>query len=189
MPDVEFVSEDEAADLAKVEYLTSTGCPRFDFLRGASRHSEGIILHIGCNEDPAMLKALFGGRIYNCDRTAYDETMHRRNRVDKVFDFVNGIWPFAEDSAELVLFNDCFNDMPQDRIVWMLEEAHRVAQRIAITVPEDHRTDEALVVTQGYLRRLLQLTGWHPFVFLEADWMFGDVDPPVMGWLVEAYSV
>lgn len=179
-PSIEFVGEDEAAEIAEVEYLTITGCPRFDFQRGACRHSDGIILHIGCNEDPAKLKVLFGGRIINCDRTDWDETMGRANLVDKVFDWPEAHWPFADDSAELVVFNDCLPVLPSSMPV--LREAHRIAQRIAWTIPKG--TSDTGKSEEGALRYLLQETGWKPFAFMTADWM---TEPPMEGWLVEAH--
>lgn len=190
----EFVRPDEAEDLEKVEYLSSTGVPRFDFQRGACRNSDGIILNVGCNEDPAMLKALFGGRCFNCDLQAYDETMGRNNLVDHVFDMTD-TWPFADESAELVVFGDCLEHLPPHEIEAALKEAARVARRVCITVPEDHRIEgdpgydkgayngHITVVTEDILRRALKNAGWTPFVFLKAGWGFDDVE----GWCVEAH--
>ncbi len=184
-PPIEFVGEDEAAEIAEVEYLTHTGCPRFDFQRGACRHSEGIIIHIGCNEDPAKLKVLFGGRIINCDRTDWDESMNRPNLVDKVFDWPAANWPFSNDSAELVVFNDCLPLLPSS--IPVLAEAHRVAQRIALTIPEGSAGELLLRHNEeGTLRYMLRESGWKPFVVMTADWM---TDPPQRGWLVEAHRI
>lgn len=181
-PSIEFVGEDEAAEIAEVEYLTSTNCPRFDFQRGACRHSEGIILHIGCNEDPAKLKVLFGGRIINCDRTDWDETMGRANLVDKVFDWEQ-TWPFSNNSAELVVFNDCLSLLPSS--IPVLKEAYRIANRIALTIPSGTSGVQGKN-EEGVLRYMLQESGWKPFVFMTADWM---TDPPQQGWLVEAHRI
>lgn len=181
-PTVEFVGEEEAAELAEIEYLTSTGCPRFDFQRGACRHSEGIILHIGCNEDPAKLKRLFGGRIINCDRTDWDETMQRPNLVDKVFDWSKP-WPFSNDSAELVVLNDVLT-FSVDSSVAVLREAHRVASRVAFSLPESADMDRPH--EEEKLRHILIKSGWKPFVVMIADWM---TDPPQQGWLVEAHRI
>ncbi len=176
----EIVGADEAAEIEEVAYLTSTGCPRFDFQRGACRHSDGLIFHIGCNEDPAKLKQLFGGRIFNCDDRDYDETLRRRLPVDKVFDW-RGTWPFANDSGELVVFNDCLQ-LPLNQMVSVLRESNRVARRVAITVPQDLRSPYP--VTLAVIRRALSLAFFTPFVLMGADWGYGD---GTEGWLVEAY--
>ena len=149
------VDEDDHVELfLPSDVFEVTGVPRFDFQRGAARNSKGFVLNMGCNEDPAGLKESHPDRMINVDLHAYDEGMDRPNLVDKVFDITDAkAWEehFAPNSAELVIFGDVLEHMGPDQMVDCLVAAHRVAPRVCITIPEDHRIPDDAKVRRGDL--------------------------------------
>lgn len=186
-----------------IEYQSPTGVARFDFQISATAQAEGIVLNVGCNEDPAQLRQRFGSKVVNCDITAWDAHMNRPNVVDQVFDLCVTPWPFEDDYAALVLFGDVLEHMPVEKIVAALTEARRVGRELCITVPEDHRIDEAkaqeawvageynehtTITTEPLLREILVRTGWKPYVFVGADWGFNDT-PRTNGWMLVAHKI
>jgi hypothetical protein len=134
----------------------------------------GLILNVGCNEDAGDLKGIDPDRVVNCDLFAHDSVMDRPNRVDVLFDCAQDTWPFDDDTAALVVIGDTLEHLTAEEQVHALSEARRVAKRLAITVPEDHRdtnNDETAdqypkgavhrsVVTRESLRQVLTRSGW-----------------------------
>jgi predicted SAM-dependent methyltransferase len=170
--------------------VNRTFTPRYDFQIEVCEDHSGIILNVGCNEDPAQLKARFGERIINCDLEAWDHHMDRANIVDRVFNCVETPWPAEDDEAQLVLFGDILEHFTEPVIESVLREAHRVAPLVAITVPEDTRIDEAAqhdiweseaynlhttILTPELLRELVENSGWTIDRFYTADWGFDDI--------------
>lgn len=159
----------------------TTGTLRYDFQIACARAAApGIVLNVGCNEDPAQLRRRFGNRIINCDRAGYDDFMDRPNVVDRIFDALDFPWPFASDSVECVVLGDILEHFPIQQSIDVLTEAHRVSNQVCVTVPEDIRIDEAAelekwtpgeynlhttVVTEEVLHRLFADSGW------ELDWV------------------
>jgi hypothetical protein len=147
------------------------------------------ILNVGCNEDPAGLKRMAPNVVVNCDLHEYDETMDRRNLVDKVFDATEPGWPFDDDSCSLVILGDIIEHLSGPEAVVALSEAHRVARALAITVPHDPRYKEEpdydekirsmqrgaihiTEVTQDYLEGLLMSTRWAILEWQTVDYGF-----------------
>lgn len=170
--------------------VNRTDCLRYDFQIQACEEHPGAVLNIGCNEDPANLKARFGDRVINCDLEAWDHHMDRANRADVVFNCLDVPWPFEERAAELVIFGDILEHFTEPAMEHVLAEAKRVASRVAITVPEDTRIDpvhqhevwapgdynlHTTVVTRDLLAEVLLNTGWTPTVWVEGDWGFDDI--------------
>lgn len=167
--------------------MYETGVFRFDFQIAAVGNAQnGIVLNLGCNEDPAGLRMKFGSRVINCDIEAFDQTMNRPNVVDRVFDMTQTPWEFGDDYAAIALFGDVLEHFSFEVIVNVLREAHRVAHEVCITVPEDHRIDQdakyqpgvynphVTVVTYDLLKSALTEAGWTPYLALQAGWGFND---------------
>lgn len=196
---VEKIDENDSVELYVVGAdsgpFPQSGVMRFDFQRGSVNASKGFVINAGCNEDPAGLQELFGERVINADIEAFDKTMQRANRINKILDITKPWTEFADNSAELVVFGDVLEHLGFDQIVFALREANRVANRICITVPEDHRIPEdasytpdtynphVTVVSEELLRKALHEACWKPFVFMHVDWEFDGV----WGWCVEAH--
>jgi predicted SAM-dependent methyltransferase len=175
---------------SEVRAVNRTFTPRYDFQIEVCEQHQGRVLNIGCNEDPAQLKARFGDRIVNCDLEAWDQHMDRANIVDRVFNCLELPWPFEDDSAELVMFGDILEHFTEPVIEEVLREAHRVAGLVAITVPEDTRIDPVLqhevwereaynlhttILTPELLKRLVGNSGWLVERFYTADWGFDEI--------------
>lgn len=190
------------------QYSSVTGVQRFDFQLAACAHARGVVLNVGANEDPAQLQQRFGTKIVNCDLMAYDTGMGRPNVVDKVFDMTEFPWPFEDGYADLVLMGDVLEHMPYSVIVDCMKEAARVGREMCITVPEDHRIDEAAaqkawkkgeynehttILTETVLREALTEAGWKPYIMLGASWGFQDPTPErpegTTGWCVMAHKL
>jgi predicted SAM-dependent methyltransferase len=160
---------------------------RFDFQRDAAYSSSGIVLNLGCNEDPAQLKINFPDKVINCDLEAWDATMGRPNAVDEVFDITKP-WPFADDFAEMALFGDVLEHLPEDQIVAALREAHRVCERLIITVPIDTRIDGSqqyedgaynkhlTITTERVMRDCMDKAGWFLILGVEIPWGFDNIN-------------
>lgn len=160
---------------------------RFNFQRNCVLETEGLVLNIGANEDPAGLKALGPDRVINCDIEEFDSFLDGRpNRVDKVFD-ARQPWPFRDDEAELVVLGDILEHLHPDEAEAVLLEANRVAEKVCITVPEDNRFEHdeqgvleadsgyrthCHVVTKDYLESLLLSTGWEIWDWHTVDYHF-----------------
>jgi hypothetical protein len=145
----------------------------------------GIVLNVGANEDPANLKAMDPERVINCDIEAQDSYLDRPNKVDLLFDCTK-LWPLDNDYAELVVFGDILEHLYPEEAERALREAHRVAEKLCITVPRDNRfeTDEQGVLekngyrthcyewTEGVMRSLLDRTGWKVVDWKTVDYYF-----------------
>lgn len=188
------------SDLMELEWASPTGVMRFDFQIAACVHAKGRVLNVGANEDPAGLRERFGSKVINTDLMAFDAGMNRPNVVDDVFDMTEFPWPYDDGYADLVLMGDVLEHMPYEVIVDCLREAARVGREVAFTVPEDHRMDEAerrrlwqkgaynehtTCCTEDVLRKALDEAGLRPYIFLGADWGFGD---GTQGWCVVAHQ-
>ncbi len=172
---------------------------RFTFQRAATKRAlaelEGLIVNVGCKEDPAHLKAFDPERIVNCDHTETDNDYGTPIAVDRVFDCVHDEWPFKDGEAALVVLGDILEHLDPAEIRTALIEGRRVAKRLCITVPEDtwpttaawyadgyarghkHRT----VVTEELLRGTLEATGW-----TVTHWAAVDYGLWPVGYFVEA---
>lgn len=145
-----------------------------DQTRAALADLEGLILNVGANEDPAHLKGLSPERVRNCDLFEWDTVMDRPNVVDVLFDAAKDTWPFEDQQAALVVLGDMMEHLTPSEQLYVLTEARRVSQRVAITVPMDERetnNDETAdhyprgavhrtIVTKTLLRGALERTGW-----------------------------
>jgi hypothetical protein len=175
------------------------GMDRFDFQRQAVEHSTGVVLNIGCNEDPAHLRDIYSDRVINCDAYEKNDASGQAYPVDAIFDCTEP-WPFRDNSAELVVLGDIVEHLYPDELHVCLDEANRVAEKLCITVPEDHRVEEdgyfdvindvpkGIVhvhpVTEKYLLDMLRVTGWEIARLLVIDYGFVPV-----GYLVDAIRV
>ena len=182
------------------------GVLRYDFQTACTKDAiqRGLVLNVGCNEDPAELRKSFGPRVVNCDREGYDQHMNRPNVVDRIFDCLEFPWPFDDDSAEMVLFGDILEHFPVEQSVAALTEARRIANTVCVTVPEDIRIDEAAehekwqhgvynlhttIITRDVLQELFDRSGW------ELDWVVGGLwgiggawgEQGVQGWCARGH--
>lgn len=189
------------SDEMSLQWASPTGVMRFDFQIAACAHAKGRVLNIGANEDPAQLRERFGSKIINSDLMAFDAGMNRPNIVDDIFDMTEFPWPYADDYADMVLMGDVLEHMPFDVIVGCMTEAKRVAREMCVTVPEDHRMDEALALknwkkgeynehttccTKEVLHEAMSKAGWKPYMMMGADWGFGD---STQGWCIMAHQI
>jgi predicted SAM-dependent methyltransferase len=101
--------------------------------------TEGVVLNVGANEDPANLKAIDPDRVINCDIEATDSYLNRPNNVDVLFDCTKAPWPFPDNHAELVVFGDIIEHLYPKEALAAFYEAHRVAEKVCITLPRDNR--------------------------------------------------
>lgn len=159
---------------------------RFQFQQNAVHSTVGIVLNVGCNEDPAHLKNIAPDRVINCDIEATDSHMMRPNLVDYLFDAAKERWPFEDQSAEMVVLGDILEHLlPQDCAA-VLKEARRVAHRLCITVPREVRDEvfdqvppegnpymfHQVEVTEEYLRWQLSEAGWEVEEWQTVDYGF-----------------
>ena len=114
---------------------------RFHFQRLCAATTEGIVLNMGANEDPANLKQIDSERIINCDIEAQDSYLDRPNNVDVIMD-AREPWPFPDNHAELVVFGDILEHFYPEEALAAMKEAHRVSEKVCITVPSDGRFEE-----------------------------------------------
>lgn len=121
----------------------NTGQLRYDFQIACVRKHPGIVLNVGCNEDPVGLKRRWEDRVINCDMEGWDKYMKRPNIVDRIFNALDTPWPFDPDDAELVVLGDILEHFPVHESIRVAAEAARIAPKVCITVPEDTRIDEA----------------------------------------------
>ncbi|HUK33027.1 MAG TPA: class I SAM-dependent methyltransferase [Vicinamibacterales bacterium] len=177
---------------------------RFDFQRACVENAlaeDGIILNVGCNNDPGAIKFLDVRRVINCDLHA--EIMGVPHVADMLFDAARDRWPFEDGTVSLVVFGDILEHLSEDDIRAALTEARRVSRGVCITVPEDHRPEvldhnghsykhprgavHQTIVTEELLRRALQDAGW-----TVSDWQVVEYDDGrfwgerTMGHFVEA---
>jgi len=125
---------------------------RFAFQRRCVEAVNGVVLNVGCNEDPADLKNVDRERVINCDIERFDSYMDGRvNKVDIVFD-CREPWPFHDDEAELVVFGDILEHLYPWEAIAAMKEAHRVAEKVCITVPKDDRfiSNDDVEIRNGY---------------------------------------
>lgn len=153
---------------------------RFIYQQDRTREAEGIVINMGSDDDPANLKSC--GNVINC-------AIWAQNGVDVVMDCTEP-WPFHDDFAELVVFGDILEHLMPEEIIFALGEAHRVAEKICITVPEDGRTidpttgqvqwewfneggrSHCTLVTEELLRDALNRTDWVILDWQTVDYIF-----------------
>lgn len=179
---------------------------RFIFQRECAGKVNGKVLNIGCKEDPAGLKNLYGDRIVNLDILDYDEDKLNNHGervsipVDVVHDATKFPWPFEDDSFDLALIGDLLEDLPDDGCqIGILGEARRVAKHLCVTCPEDgperdahHRTR----ISPDMLRVMLEATLWKIDDFRIVDYgfvprgtfVFAHRDEEKYPWLEETSS-
>jgi predicted SAM-dependent methyltransferase len=159
---------------------------RFYWQQKMVNEHPGVVLNVGCNEDPARLKQSFGYRLLNCDFEAYDQEMNRPNVVDIIFDGVKDRWPFPDNYASLIILGDMLEHLLVPDIEEILTRAYRVGHKLAITVPKDERiigqeqinnTDNPYmyhqtVVTEELLKEQLEKTNWQIVDWQTVDYQF-----------------
>jgi predicted SAM-dependent methyltransferase len=114
---------------------------RFTFQRSCVAQTTGKVLNVGANEDPANLKGIDPDRVINCDIEKTDSYLNRPNKVDVLFD-AKEKWPFEADYAELVVFGDIIEHFYPEEALAAMKEAHRVSEKVCVTVPSDGRFKE-----------------------------------------------
>jgi predicted SAM-dependent methyltransferase len=132
---------------------------RFTFQRSCVAQTTGIVLNVGANEDPANLKGIDPDRVINCDIEQTDSYLNRPNKVDVLFD-AKEKWPFEADYAELVVFGDILEHFYPEEALAAMKEAHRVSEKVCVTVPSDGRFKENNDVEErnGYRTHCFQWT-------------------------------
>ena len=159
---------------------------RFEFQRSCLSSTFGYVLNVGSYDDPAQLKQMAPDRVLNCDLVDW-------SGVDVVMD-CRGKWPFKDDFAELVIMGDIIEHLYYNEALGALTEAHRVSQKLCITVPHDSRweTDGIAVDEHGgrthcytwsreELEKVLEDAGWKIDGEEEVDYGFVPT-----GWFVSA---
>ena len=171
---------------------------RFDWQREKTQEvTDGIVLNVGVNEDPANLKLEDNGsrKVINCDLFEYDAVENRPNKVDVLFDCARDTWPFEDDSVELVIMGDICEHLTNDEIKAAFTEARRVSKKLAITAPEDRRPEtfedrsdkfprgavHVNVITEELIEECFESTGWDIVEKVEVDYVFVP-----RGWFVLA---
>jgi hypothetical protein len=155
---------------------------RFIFQLHCAQDAEGLVLNVGCKEDPAHLKESLGEKVVNLDRYEYNEDTFKHNGVyeaipvDVVHDIFVLPWPFKKDKFSLVILGDILEDLPDNGCqLDVLREARRVGKTLCITCPEDgpERDDHHQTrITEERLRDWLALTGWDPISLTVVDYTF-----------------
>lgn len=151
------------------------------------------VLNVGANNDPAGLRARFPANVVNCDLEHADSRLGYENHIDVQFNCAYDTWPFDDNSASLVIMGDIIEHLFPSELDFALREANRVADFIAITVPEDPRflTDKeefelyqdgpkkedqgrthCALVTEEYLREHLAANGWVVTEWQTVDYYF-----------------
>lgn len=171
--------------------VDKAGIDRFAYQREAVRHTlthtmNSPVLNVGCKEDPVPLKPLAPTRVVNCDMVAHDELHDQPNKADVLFDCAREPWPFADQTAAMVVFGDILEHLDGVRTeIWhALDEARRVALSMCITVPMDTAIDHEFsdrwsrgvrhrtCFTGSLLRECVQRAGWEIAHFRTVDYVF-----------------
>lgn len=105
------------------------------------QHREGLTLNVGCGNDYSDLRA--GGNVWNVDVRRVDPLTGVPNRVDEVADARS--LPYATEGFDTAILGDILEHVSDEDAASIIAEARRVARRVVITCPEDHRS-----VTQQY---------------------------------------
>jgi predicted SAM-dependent methyltransferase len=109
---------------------------RLEYQRYHVAKTAGKVLNIASKEDPASLKVNFGDRIINCDISNIDTDSGRPISIDVLMD-CREVWPFEDDSAELVVMAEILEHLYIEEAIAALEEAYRVAPKLVVTLPYD----------------------------------------------------
>lgn len=110
---------------------------RFRFQVECAAKYKGVVLNIGCNEDPANLGSY--ENVLNCDAYPQNDTTGASYPVDKIFDCTEDRWPFNNNSVDLAIFGDIIEHMYPEELDRALAEAGRVALNVCATIPKDER--------------------------------------------------
>lgn len=159
---------------------------RFTFQQKCISGTTGKVLNVGCHKDPANLKSIFGNRIINCDKYPTNSEGEAL-AADILFDASSDVWPFETNEAEMVVLGDVLEHFTIVGIRHALMEARRVASKLCITVPEDHRIElesykeltkgvrqgdyHITVVTLDLIANVLVQAGWQIRYFEEVDYI------------------
>jgi predicted SAM-dependent methyltransferase len=135
---------------------------RFSFQRECALKYEGTVLNVGCNEDPASLGTM--PNVVNCDNWDHNPTTMAKYPVDNVFDCTEDVWPFEDDSVDLVIFGDIIEHFYPEELARALKEARRVARNVCATLPYDER-----IFDDGYFEAIKELPkgAVHVFAYKE----------------------
>jgi len=164
---------------------------RFAFQRAAVtravHNKTGLILNVGCKEDPVPLKPLAPDRVVNCDISDYDFIENRPNCQDVLFDCARDRWPYNDREACLVVMGDILEHLGVEDVRFALAEARRVGGSLAVTTPHDTSPDmccdefanrfargerHRTCFTEALLRELLVEAGWKVTHFRTVDYVF-----------------
>lgn len=110
---------------------------RLQFQREQVSKTTGNVINVACKEDPAHLKSIFGDRVINADISEIDTDYGVPIPIDVVMD-CRKVWPFENDSAELVVMAEILEHLYVNEATFALMEARRVAPKLALTLPYDH---------------------------------------------------
>ena len=174
---------------------------RFDFFYEVCEEHPRRVLNVGSNDDGGPgLREAFGPRIVNCDIETHDSKVGGRpNYVDLAFNCMD-TWPLPDDSAEIALFGDVLEHLTPTGILEALTAARRVVSKVAITVPEDTRINEAemlarwsraannshtTILTAVRIGALVEDAGWQITRLVSGNWGVAE-DPHQIGHCLEA---
>jgi len=154
---------------------------RWDFQLACAERVTGKILNVGCKEDGAGLKQLYGDRVVNLDRYDYDEdafdTDHKivPIKIDIKYDILNLPFTFAKDNEyDLVILGDILEHLPEDKIPAILKEIYRIANHLCITSPQDERgvdPHHITLVTLPKLKKWLADVGWKIRYLMQVNYL------------------
>lgn len=169
----------------------SDGSLRYVYQIECAEKYDGVVLNVGCNEDPARIRERLGSRIINCDIEGHDKYMGGRpNRVDRIFNCLHFPWPFEDKSADLVIFGEILEHFTVNAMIEAIEEAKRVSNNICMTMPEDTRICEedelkkwnkegynlhTTVVTREIVEDILIRTKLKPSEIIYGEWGFDNI--------------
>lgn len=161
---------------------------RFAYQRAAAAFAvanvPGLVLNVGCKEDPVPLKPLSPDRVVNCDMQTYDPQLDTDFAVDALFDCARDPWPFSDDSAAMVVMGDILEHLEGEEIDDALSEARRVSAMLCLTVPHDTEADPAFAdqwprgvkhrtfFTAEDLAMAVEATDWRIVHFRTVDYVF-----------------
>lgn len=162
---------------------------RFRFQAECANESvkDGIVLNVGANTDPAGLGS--HPNVLNCDIFDHNPLGPEVYPVDHIFDCTEDVWPFDDNSVELVILGDIVEHMYPAEFIQCMKECRRVSQKVCITLPLDTRiTDDpdyakkiegtpkghvhVHVYEEPEMRDILRRTGWKVVIFQDVDYGF-----------------
>ena len=109
---------------------------RLLFQKEKAKATTGIVINVGCKEDPAALKSSLGERVINADICEIDTDSGLPINIDVLMD-CREPWPFEDDYAELVIMAEIIEHLYVQETIDALKEARRVAPKLVLTLPYD----------------------------------------------------